>query len=308
MTAKCSVAQEGFYGKYCPAKGNTSSVILVVTDDDVEDTISKSQVKWLNSLGISALAISPEKREKGCHSYPLERIENAVAYLKNRGYSRLGILGISASAMVAMTAASLMPQLTLTIALTPSDYVMEGYYQDKKDGAPERPGNYESSLTWQGEPLPYLPYAYRHPEYWQRLKAEAKRRGDMVAGWDMFDESERRHPLQEEERIKVERIHGHLYLAAAEDDVMWDACKYIRRMERRLQELPHSCTWETHLYAHGTHFVFPEGMARKILPVGINLVLPLVFKEAKGYAKECRKTRQDIEHTLVAAIRNWEGA
>lgn len=308
MIERCSIRQNGFYGKYAPAKSGAASTIIVVTDDDVDEIISKSTVKWLNSLGVNALAVSPEKGIKGVHSYPMEQLEQAVNYLKAKGERRIGALGISASGMVALTAAALFQDITLTIALTPSDYVMEGYYQDKKDGVPERPGDYESSLTWRGKPLPFLPYAYRGTDYWAKLKAEAKRRGDMIAGRDMFDESERLHPLTEEEAIKVEKIHGHIYFAAAEDDVMWPACKYIRRMEARLNALPHECTWESHLYEHGTHFVFPEGLARKLLPFGVSLLLPLVFKEAKGFVKECRETRRDIDRTLVAAIRKWETA
>lgn len=308
MGKVCYVEKDGFYGRFCPVNSSKKSVIIAVTDDDVNDTISKSMVRWLNDLGVSALAVSPEKGQKGCHSYPLERIERAVSYVTRRGYTKIGIWGISASAMCAMTAASLLPNITLTIALTPSDYVMEGYYQERKDGAAEYPGDYEASLTWRGKPLPFLPYAYRHPEYWQQIQAEARRRKDFIAGRDMFEKSERLHPLQEEEMIKIEQIQGHIYLAAAEDDVMWDACKYIRRMEKRIKERPHTCTLETHLYKHGTHFVFPEGLARKILPIGINLLLPFVFREARGFTKECQKTRRDIERTLVVAIRKWENS
>lgn len=300
---KCSVSQDGFYGKYCPID-NTKAIMLVITDDDVDDTMSKVQVKWFHSLGISALALSP--LEKGCHSYPLEFVENAIGYCKEKGYTKIGVIGISASAMVALTSASMFHDITLTIGLTPSDYVMEGYYQDKKDGAPERPGDFEPSLTYHGQPIPFLPYAYRHPEYYNQIKAESKRRGDFIAGKDMFDESERRHPLQEEEKIKVENIHGHLYLAGAKDDVMWDTCRYISRMQKRLEKQSHHCTYEIHIYEHGTHFVFPESMARKILPVGINFVLPKIFKEAKGYTKECEQTRLDIDKTLISAIRKWE--
>lgn len=306
MGRLCDVRTDGFYGRFYPVNSPVKSVIIAVTDDDVKDTISRSMGKWLCSLGVSALAVSPEKEQKGCHSYPLERIERAVEFLKQRGYTKIGIWGISASAMCAMTAASLLRDITLTIALTPSDYVMEGYYQDKKDGTAERPGDYEASLTWRGQPLPFLPYAYRHPEYWHQIQKEAKRRKDIIAGRDMFEESERRHPLQEEEMVKVEQIRGHIYMAGAEDDVMWNTCKYIRRMEKRMEERPHTCTLETHIYEHGTHFVFPEGLARIILPVRIDLVLPLVFREAKGYTKECRRTRTEIERTLVEAIRKWE--
>ncbi len=43
----------------------------------------------------------------------------------------------------------------------------------------------------------------------------------------MFDESEKLHPLQENEMIKVENIKGTIVLVGAEDDVLWDTCKYI---------------------------------------------------------------------------------
>lgn len=40
--------------------------------------------------------------------------------------------------------------------------------------------------------------------------------------------------------------------------MLWDTCKYIRRMTRRLETLPHECEVETLIYEHGTHFVFPS--------------------------------------------------
>ena len=185
------------------------------------------------------------------------------------------------------------------------NFVMEGFYRDGKDGMKERPGDNESTVSWQGEPLPYLPFAYRHPEYWQKLEEEAKAGGDKVASRKVFDESERLHPIQEEERIKVENIHGKIVFVGAEDDVLWDTCKYIRRMEKRLSELPHECTWEALLYEHGTHFVFPESMLKSMLPIGSGLLVKFMFKAAKEYPKECKETRRDIDRKLTAIIQKW---
>lgn len=302
----CNVDTEGFYGIYTTANENANSAIIAVSDNDAKGFMAKSIAKWINDTGTNSLNISPEKKDSGCHSFPMEQIQKAIQYLKSNGNQKIGILGVSATGMIALTASSLFHDITLTIALTPSDFVMEGYYQDKKDGARERPGDFESSLTWQGKPLAFLPYAYRHPEYWQKHIEESKRRGALTAARDMFDESERQHPLQEDEKIKVENIKGHIYFAASEDDVLWDSCKYIRRMANRLEELPHNCTYEKYLYEHGTHFVFPEGMIKKILPFGVNLILPKVFKEAKGYTDECQKTREDIQQTLTDAIYKWQ--
>ena len=76
----------------------------------------------------------------------------------------------------------------------------------------------------------------------------------------LLAEKERLHPLKEEEKIKVENIKGQIVFVGAEDDVLWDTCKYIRRMKARLEEIPHECEYKTLLYEHGTHFVFPQSM------------------------------------------------
>lgn len=152
--------------------------------------------------------------------------------------------------------------------MTPCDFIMEGFYQDGKDGAREHPGNGESTLSYRGKPLPYLPYAYRHPQYWQMIRKESKEGGDMIASRRMFEESERRHPVREAEKIKIENIRGKIVFVGAEDDVLWDTCKYIRRMDERLRSLPHESEYEMLLYRHGTHFVFPEEMIKRMFPWG----------------------------------------
>ena len=135
-------------------------------------------------------------------------------------------------------AASYYKDISLTIAMTPCDFVMEGFYQDGKDGAREYPGNGSPPFPIGGKPLPYLPYAYRHPQYWQMIRKESKEGGDMIASRRMFEESERRHPVREAEKIKIESIRGKIVFVGAEDDVLWDTCKYIRRMDERLKSLP----------------------------------------------------------------------
>ena len=121
----------------------------------------------------------------------------------------------------------------------------------------------------------------------------------------MFDESEKRHPVKEEEKIKVEKIRGKIIFVGAEDDVLWDTCKYIRRMEEKLKKQPHECTYESWLYEHGTHFVFPESMLKMMLPVGSKLLVSYMFKAGKEYPKECRETRIDIDKRLKKTLTEW---
>ena len=127
----------------------------------------------------------------------------------------------------------------------------------------------------------------------------------MIASRQMFDESERRHPLREDEKIKVERIRGHILFIGAEDDVLWDTCKYIRRMEDRLEELTHECTYISLIYEHGTHFAFPESMLRMMMgPAGD--LLPLVFRAGRKFPAECKAVREDIDNKMQEAIQAWK--
>ncbi|MBR1842497.1 MAG: acyl-CoA thioester hydrolase [Oscillospiraceae bacterium] len=299
------IGSDGFNGAWYPCSTISDRAVILMLGDSAEDRMAESGAKWLNGQNISVMAMSPDKKDYGHHSYPLERFGKAIAFMRAQGCRKLGVVGASTTGMMALLAASYYPELSLTIAISPPDFVMEGFYRDGKDGATERPGDHESSVTWQGKPLPFLPYAYRHPEYWQKLREEARSGGDKVASRRMFDESEKRHPIEESERIKVERIRGKLIFIGAEDDVLWDTCRYIRRMEARLAEMPHDCTCESWLYEHGTHFVFPDSMLRMMLPVGSGLLVSFMFKAGKEHKRQCRETRLDIDRRLRKALAEW---
>jgi len=299
------VDSDGFNGAWYPASADSKRGMILMLGDSAEDRMAASGAKWLNRQGIHVMAMSPEKKDYGHHSYPLERFGMAIAFMKEQGCQKLGVIGASTTGMMALLSASYYPELTLTVAISPPDFVMEGFYQDGLDGMRERPGDGESTVTWGGKPLPYLPYAYRHPEYWQKIEEASRAGGDKIASRPMFDESERRHPVREEERIRVENIRGKIVFIGAEDDVLWDTCKYIRRMEERLIRLPHDSAFEAWLYRHGTHFVFPESLLKMILPVGSGLLVSMMFRAGKEHPEECRKTRIDIDRRLKKLLAEW---
>ena len=159
-----TVEKDGFNGVWYENPVPSKRGVILMLGDSSEDRMAVCGAKWLQENGCHAMAMSPDKKDYGHHNYPLERFEKAITFMKARGCEKLGIIGASTTGMLALIAASYYPELTLTIAFSPSDFVMEGFYQDGKDGMRERPGDGESSVTWQGRPLPYLPYAYRHPE------------------------------------------------------------------------------------------------------------------------------------------------
>ena len=302
------VGSDGFYGAYWARKDGLGCTVIAMLGDDPEDYMARSAVKWLSRLGVNVLTMSPAKKDYGHHNYPLERIEKAMAWLKLHGNEKIGIAGASTTGTLALTAASIFSDISLTIAMTPSDFVWQGFMQGKRDGCKEWPVEGESLFSYRGKPLPYMTFCYQHPDYWHCIAAESKRAGDMVNSRKLFDDSETAHPIEPEEYIPVENIRGKLLLIGAEDDVLWATAKYIRRMEKRFAEKPHACEVETAVYAHGTHFVFPEGMLKTMLPVGSGLFVKFAFQAAKKYAKECLQTRIEIEKRMCRVLAEWKGA
>ena len=300
-----SIEKHGFYGAYYPNPKECRKAVILMLGDKIDDNMVKTGAKWLHRQGCNVLTMAPETNDYAFHDYKIEYFERAIRFLRKQNNEKFGICGASTTGMAALAAASLIPDLTLTIALSPSDFIMEGFYRDGLDGARERPGNGESSLSYHGKGLTYLPYAYRHPEYWQKIEEETKRKGQMIASRDMFDRSEELCPVTEEMKIKVENSKGKLVFIGAEDDCLWDTCKYIRRMVERLEEKPHSCGYEALLYEHGTHFVFPQSMLEIMLPLLSAPLLRFTFKEFREFPNECKATRIDIDNKLKRIIAEW---
>ena len=202
------VETDGFYGAYWKCKTGSGCAMIAMIGDDSEDYLARTSVKWLHKLGVNVMTMSPGKKDYGHHNYPLERIEKAINWLKVHGNQKIGIVGASTTGTLALTSASYFEDITLTIGLTPSDFIWQGFMQGKKDGCKEWPIEGESLFSYKGEPLPYMPFCYKHPDYWHVIEKETKRTGDMINSRKLFDDLEKAHPITEDEMIKIEKING----------------------------------------------------------------------------------------------------
>lgn len=297
--------KDGFYGTYYENPKGANCAMIGLFGDDPNDFMAKCGAKWLHKNGVNVMCMSPDVKNYGHVNFPLERIEAAIKWLKSHGNKKIGIMGMSTAGMDSLVAASYFPDITLTFGLTPSDFVWQGFEQGEKDGCKEWPIPDASTLSWQGKPLAYMPFVYAHPEYYHKIEEETKGSGDITRSTHLFIDSEKAREHTEGEMIKVENIKGKLIMVGADDDSFWEAGKYVRRMDKRLKERPHECDYEALTYEHGTHFVLPETMLRKALPVGLKFVMKFIFKAAKDYPKECEQTRKDIDRRLSAALKQW---
>jgi hypothetical protein len=300
-----SNSNDGFYGTYYINPNGADNAVIGLFGDDPNDYMAKCGAKWLHKNGVNVMCMSPDVKNYSHVNYPLERIGTAIKWLKSNGNKKIGIMGMSTAGMDSIAAASYYSDITLTFGLTPSDFIWQGFEQGEKDSCKEWPIPNASTLSWEGKPIAYMPFVYQHPEYYRIIEEETKGSGDVTRSTKLFIDSEKAREHTEEEMIKIENIKGKLILIGAEDDSFWETGKYIRRMDKRLQEHPHSCDYEAIVYEHGTHFVLPESLLRTALPVGLKFVLKFVFRAAKEYPNECEATRKDIDKRLSAAIKEW---
>ncbi len=298
-------ARDGFYGTYYVNPRGADCAMIGLFGDDPNDYMAKCGARWLHKNGVNALCISPGEHDYSHVNCPLERIETAIAWLLSHGNRKVSIMGMSTAGMEALVAASYFPSITLTFGLTASDFVWQGFEQGKRDGCREWPVPGASTLSYRGEPLPYMPFVYEHPTYWKKVEEETKGSGDFQRSTWLFIDSEKNREHSEDEIIKVENIQGKLILVGADDDSFWEAGKYVRRMDQRLKSRPHACDYEAVAYTYGTHFVLPESMLRLALPVGLKFVMRFLFRSAKEHADECEATRIDVDKRLSAALHEW---
>ena len=287
----------------CP---DSDAAIILMLGGSGSTPLSKGVSKWLLAQGVNTLNLGPEEGVVGYHSFPLERVEEAIDALKKRGIRKIGILGASITSIPVLAAASLFPDITLTVGFAPCDYVLQGFTQGNRDGCREWPIEGESMLTLGGKPIPYVNYAYQHPDYWRTVQAETKGSGNLLASKKVFIDTETKTPLTEKVMIPVENIRGRLLLIGCEDDCLWPTARYIRRMDERLKSREHSCEYDALIYEYGTHFSFPESMLKNILPVFPDFIIGRAFRSLKEHPKECKLTREDIDRRMKQALNEWK--
>ena len=178
--------KDGFYGTYYENPDCADCAVIGLFGDDPNDYMAKCGVKWLHKNGVNVLCMSPGKKNYSHVNYPLERIETAIKWLKSNGNRKVGIMGMSTAGMDAVAAASYFEDITLTIGLTASDFVWQGFEQGDRGGCKEWPIPGASTLSWKGEPLPYMPFVYEHPVFWQKIHEETKRSGDFERSTCLF--------------------------------------------------------------------------------------------------------------------------
>ena len=99
----------GLDARHYPVAGRRDKVVTTLSGSEGGLWLAKKQARWLQSQGIPALALGYFRTlhtGTALSLVPLEIIEQAIHFLQAQGYARIGILGFSKGAELALVAAT----------------------------------------------------------------------------------------------------------------------------------------------------------------------------------------------------------
>jgi pimeloyl-ACP methyl ester carboxylesterase len=126
---------------------------------------------------------------------------------------RLAVMGMSRGAEAALLLGTLDDRIDAVVAIAPSAYAW-GWIEN---------GVQTSPWTWQGEPLPFVPFDLD----WQPTE-------DPPSYVEHYRQSLKRYPAEAAAaRIPTERFKGELLLIAGDDDEVWPSVEFAEQIAMR---------------------------------------------------------------------------
>lgn len=165
---------------------------------------------------------------EGFDAIPLEKLALARDWLRARKDVKpdaIGLYGVSKGAEFVLSGASRIDGFAAVVAIVPSDVIWEGW-------GPGIAPDQVSSFSWQGEPLPYVPYLGMEEEFKKYAIP-----GATVRLRTPQDAGRRAHPERvPAARIRVELIDEPVLVAGGDADTTWSSGAMAQNIAERRAE------------------------------------------------------------------------
>ncbi|MFZ3218056.1 MAG: acyl-CoA thioester hydrolase/BAAT C-terminal domain-containing protein [Candidatus Acidiferrales bacterium] len=179
------------------------------------------------------------------HGIPLEYFGAALAWLDAQpeiDSQRVGILGVSRGAELALLLGATFPRIRAVVAYAPSSVAWAASGRDKTTG------EIIPCWTWDGKPLPFAPLPLRGFMWRSAFPVVALKRPVMFRA--LFRAGLKNRAAIERAAIPVEKIRGPILLISSGDDHLWPAAEMSEAILARLQRHGRAGTAE--------HLHFPQ--------------------------------------------------
>ena len=295
MKKKYTLQNDGFVGYWHPSDKHEGRAVIVFPGSGADYELTRKGSEFLRKAGWSCLIVGFagwEGLPEDPVLTPVEYAEKAVDTLKSAGYEKIAMYGISAGAKYAITAASLIPDVSLVIAGSPFDYTTEAFKGTKALN--------KSTFTWRGRPLPYDPTVTLHRNIISVLfrTAFSKKYGMRRMLRGCYDENVQ----TEKARIKEENMHADLLMQCPGYDDCWPSDEAVPRMKKKLEECGYPYRVRATVYKKGSHLLCGDLMSS-----------PKYLKQMRGILQAeytdqdaCNKARRDSMKEALEFLEGWK--
>ena len=110
-----TVKDNGFEGILFPGSGRKDKVLIVMSGSNGGMALTRSAAEFYDRHEIPALALAlfkTKQTQKDLSRVPVEYVQRAIEWLKEKGYRKIGIDGTSKGSEIALIAASMFPELS----------------------------------------------------------------------------------------------------------------------------------------------------------------------------------------------------
>jgi dienelactone hydrolase len=224
---------DGLVGRlFLPHGGGPHPVVIVLNGTGGGFDLDKAAALSRHGFATLALAyfgIPP--LPTWLHRIPLDYFEAALAWLAAQpdvDLSRVGVLGVSRGAELALLLGTKFPQIRAIVAYAPSSVAWAAGGRDKATG------EIIPSWTWRGEPVPFAPLPLRGFMLRSAIPVAIARRP--VVFRNLFRAGLRNREAIARATIPVERIRGPVMLISGGDDHLWPAAEMCTAILARLAD------------------------------------------------------------------------
>ena len=274
-----TVRENGFEGELYIGDGTKDMVMIVMSGSNGGMSITRTEALFYHKNGIPSLALALFKTKQTgefLDRVPVEYVENAIKWLKEQGFQRIGIDGMSKGSEMALLSASMFSELSCVIARVPSYFVSEGLSGKGKSKGPSG----TSCWSYKGKELPYAPYNQRA---FDMLKMFREERELHIIRFN------RDKNVTPETIIPVENIKAPILLLSSKNDEVWPSYEASLYIEKRLQE---------HEFVYPVKHIAYEHMSHAMM-TRIPWWIKLAFKTERQYPKECKIERSNMAEELI---------
>ena len=251
-TGAGSNASETTVGRlFVPPGRGPHPVVIVLSGSGGGFDLDKAAVLSRHGFATLALAyfgIAP--LPAWLHRIPLEYFETALMWLCAQpeiDAGRIGILGVSRGAELALLLGSTFPQVRTIVAYAPSSVAWAASGRDKSTG------ELIPCWTWRGKPVPFAPLPLRRFMWRSAFPVVALKRPVMFR--NLFRAGLRNREAVECAAVPVEKIRGPILLISGGDDHLWPAAEMSEAIVARLKRNDSAHAAEHLHFAHAGHML-----------------------------------------------------